>query len=66
MSGLKVNLEKSALLGINCTKADLEGLATKIGCRREEWPIIYLGVTLGEIMGKRNFGKMSCLRCQRS
>lgn len=32
MSGLKINLEKNALLGLNCVEIEVEGLAREIGC----------------------------------
>lgn len=37
-SGLKINLEKSALLGLNCSEleVEVEGLAFEIGCEKEE------------------------------
>lgn len=38
MSRLKINLEKSALLGINCTKIEIKGLVREIGNEREDWP----------------------------
>lgn len=46
MSGLKINLEKNALLGINYEE-EVEVLVDEIGCGREIWPINYLDVTLG-------------------
>lgn len=46
-SGLKIHLDKSALLGINQSEMELDSLAAEFGCRKKSWPIKYLGVPLG-------------------
>lgn len=46
-SGLKINIEKSSVVGINCDPEVCEVLAGSIGCRKVEWPISYLGMPLG-------------------
>ncbi|XP_073291108.1 protein ILITYHIA [Primulina huaijiensis] len=47
MSGLKINWEKSALLGIHREQGEVERFALQLGCIKENWPINYLGVPLG-------------------
>lgn len=47
VSGLKINLEKSALLGINVSQQEVRRVASKIGCSNATWPITYLRVPLG-------------------
>ena len=45
--GLKVNLKKSTLLGINADDELLHNLAALSGCEVEAWPIKYLDLPLG-------------------
>ena len=47
LSGLKVNLSKSSLGGINVEYVKLERIAAEIGCSITEWPMNYLGMPLG-------------------
>lgn len=54
-SGLKINLENSALLGINYTDMEVIRLVSEIGCQKEWWPIVYLGVPLGGSLRKADF-----------
>ena len=46
-SGLRVNLSKSILLGINTDEVLLQELAVSTGCELGDWPIKYLGLPLG-------------------
>ena len=46
-SGLRVNLSKSTLLGINTEPALLQDFEDLSGCELGEWPIKYLGLPLG-------------------
>jgi len=46
-SGLKVNLGKSDLVGVNLGQEEGTELANLVGCRHEELPIKYLGLPLG-------------------
>lgn len=46
-SGLKINFEKSNLMGINCTSEENEELASFLGCTEESWPVCYLEMPLG-------------------
>ena len=46
-SGLRVNLSKSALLGINTEAVLLQDLADLSSCELGDWPIKYLGLPLG-------------------
>ena len=48
VSGLKINLEKSTILGINTRQELLPSLALIFYCRVSEWPFSYLGLPLGE------------------
>lgn len=65
MSGLKINLEKSALLGINYEEDEMEVLADGIGCGREIWPINNLGISLERIR-KVSFWKLVLSKMSRN
>ena len=45
--GLKVNLDKSNIYGINLDQAHLSRLAETLDCKASGWPILYLGLPLG-------------------
>lgn len=45
--GLKVNMGKSLLLGINMDLEAMEDLASSIRCSTGVWPMSYLGLPLG-------------------
>ena len=47
VSGLKVNLDKSNLFGINLDQNHLSRLALLLDCKASDWPILYLGLPLG-------------------
>ena len=47
VSGLKINLEKSTISGINTRHELLSSLASVLDCRVLEWPLSYLGLPLG-------------------
>lgn len=55
MFGLKINLEKSDLLGINCEEEDVEELAQQTGCGMEIWPIKYFGWGASRRKSIKNF-----------
>ncbi|RVW23803.1 putative ribonuclease H protein [Vitis vinifera] len=44
---LKVNLDKSNLMGINLDQNHLSRLALLLDCKASVWPILYLGLPLG-------------------
>ncbi|RVW99869.1 Transposon TX1 uncharacterized 149 kDa protein [Vitis vinifera] len=56
ISGLKVNLDKSNIYGINLDQAHISRLAETLECKASGWPILYLGLPLagtpGQEMGK--------------
>ena len=45
--GLKINLSKSGLAGINIVSQELSNTTSSVGCQILEWPLVYLGVPLG-------------------
>ena len=47
ISGLKVNLDKSNIYGINLNQAHLSRLDETLDCKASDWPILYLGLPLG-------------------
>ena len=47
MSGLKINLEKSSIVGINTNQEMVSQLASVLDCQETEWPLSYLGLPLG-------------------
>jgi len=54
-SGLKVNIEKNSLVGINCVVEESESLAASLGCQKLDWPITYLGLPLGDNPRSKSF-----------
>ena len=55
ISGLRVNLRKSIILGINTDGDLLHNLSTLSGCEVGVWPIRYLGLPLGGNSRKIDF-----------
>ena len=55
VSGLRVNLRKSTLLGINIDDDMLQNLASFSRCEVGAWPIKYLGLPLGDNPQKLDF-----------
>lgn len=47
VSGLKVNMGKCSVVGINCDGVKIQRLADFLGCSVGEWPLAYLGLPLG-------------------
>ncbi|KAJ9691309.1 hypothetical protein PVL29_013479 [Vitis rotundifolia] len=47
ISGLKVNLDKSFIYGINLDQDHLSRLALMLDCKASRWPILYLSLPLG-------------------
>ena len=47
ISGLKVNLDKSNLFGINLDQNHLSRLVELLDCKASDWPIFYLGIPMG-------------------
>ena len=45
--GLKVNLDKSNLFGINLDQNHFSRLAELLDCKAFDWSILYLGLPLG-------------------
>ena len=45
--GLKVNLDKSNIYGINLDQNHLSRLSKFLDCKASGWPILYLGLPLG-------------------
>ena len=45
--GLKVNLDKSNIYGINLDQNHLSRLSKFLDCKASGWPILYLGLLLG-------------------
>ncbi|GJY86913.1 RNA-directed DNA polymerase, eukaryota [Tanacetum coccineum] len=51
-SGLKINLLKSKLSGIDIRKADSDLVASMVGCSTSSFPFHYLGVKVGASMSR--------------
>ena len=47
ISGLKVNMEKSIVVGINTSNVKKDRLDFDLGCSVGGWPLKYLGLPLG-------------------
>ncbi|KAL5572583.1 hypothetical protein UlMin_022180 [Ulmus minor] len=54
-SGLKINMNKSSLVGINLEDEEVQVLAVEVGCERGSWPMKYLGLLLGGNMNSTEF-----------
>ncbi|GJU66381.1 RNA-directed DNA polymerase, eukaryota, reverse transcriptase zinc-binding domain protein [Tanacetum coccineum] len=52
MSGLKINVHKSKLSGINVDNDDVHNMAHVLGCGVANLPMMYLGVPVGCNMGR--------------
>ena len=46
--GLKINLKKCSLAGINVSENSIQDLALLLDCRVSVWPLTYLGLPLRE------------------
>ena len=55
VSGLKINLTKSLLLGMGVDDVFLTSLAELVGCEVGDWPTTYLGLPLGGNPCSRSF-----------
>ena len=55
MSSLKINLEKSSILGINTSKEMVSRLASIMDCQETDWPLSYLGLPLGGNPNTKSF-----------
>nr|XP_043638314.1 uncharacterized protein LOC122609330 [Erigeron canadensis] len=51
ISGLKINFDKSSIIGVGVKSDEAECLANKIGCKVEILPFKYLGVPIGARSG---------------
>ena len=47
ISGLKVNMGKSKVVGINMEAGRVDDIANGMGCSKGSWPMEYLGLPLG-------------------
>ncbi|GKE02536.1 RNA-directed DNA polymerase, eukaryota, reverse transcriptase zinc-binding domain protein [Tanacetum coccineum] len=50
--GLKINVNKSKLLGVGVSDVDVVGMAKVLGCGVSKLPMMYLGVLVGGNMGR--------------
>lgn len=53
--GLKVNLEKSSVLGLNLNEVKLFTCAQLLGCQKEQWSLKFLVLPLGGNPGAPEF-----------
>uniref|UniRef100_A0A803P465 Reverse transcriptase domain-containing protein n=1 Tax=Cannabis sativa TaxID=3483 RepID=A0A803P465_CANSA len=63
ISGLKINLSKSQLLGICMDEEIVSRLARRIGCEVGSWPLQYLGMPLGGSPRKWSFWEPVMDKC---
>ncbi|XP_076907498.1 uncharacterized protein LOC143563977 [Bidens hawaiensis] len=54
VSGLKVNLSKCSLYGINVEESELITMASRLHCKAGKFPYSYLGLRVGENMSMVN------------
>ncbi|XP_071694930.1 uncharacterized protein [Rutidosis leptorrhynchoides] len=57
LSGLKINFHKSVLYGLGVASIDIEGLASRVGCKVGDLPFIYLGLPVGKNLSKEQSWK---------
>ncbi|XP_071689538.1 uncharacterized protein [Rutidosis leptorrhynchoides] len=57
LSGLKINFHKSVLYGVGVASIDIEGLASRVGCKVGDLPFIYLGLSVDKNMSKEQSWK---------
>ncbi|GJZ21486.1 putative RNA-directed DNA polymerase, eukaryota, reverse transcriptase zinc-binding domain protein [Tanacetum coccineum] len=57
VSGLKINVHKSKLLGVNVPDEEVSNMALVIGCGIAMLPMMYLGVLVGCNMGRCDYWK---------
>ena len=55
VSGLKINLEKSSILGINTNKKMVSRLASIMDCQETDWDLSYLCLPLGRNPNTKGF-----------
>ncbi|GKC46109.1 RNA-directed DNA polymerase, eukaryota, partial [Tanacetum coccineum] len=53
-SGLKINIQKSQVLGVGVPRSGVEYMASYLGCSIMEKKFCYLGVMVGEMMSRFN------------
>ncbi|GKB31341.1 hypothetical protein Tco_0870742 [Tanacetum coccineum] len=53
-SGLKININKSKLMGIDVSSIELDNAAKKVGCATLTTPFHYLGVKVGGSMSRKS------------
>ena len=63
--GLKINMAKSALVGINVGQEEMVSLANVVGCEVGSWPLSYLGMPLGDNPSQIGFWNRLLKRCQK-
>ncbi|KAJ0621814.1 putative RNA-directed DNA polymerase [Helianthus annuus] len=51
-SGLKININKSSLIGVGVTQEEVVDMAAVLGCQVGEYPFTYLGITVGANMNR--------------
>ncbi|GJZ00491.1 RNA-directed DNA polymerase, eukaryota [Tanacetum coccineum] len=57
VSGLKINVHKSKLLGVNVSDEEVSNMAFVLGCGITKLPTMYLGVPVGCNMGRCDYWK---------
>ncbi|KAL4195386.1 hypothetical protein AMTRI_Chr05g73140 [Amborella trichopoda] len=62
--GLKVNVHKTAIVGISCSNSLLDSLASILGCKVEKFPLKYLGVSISDRKLNRATWDPLIHRCQ--
>ena len=48
VSGLKINMEKSTILGMGVDNVIISSMADSVGCEEGVWPVTYLGLVRWE------------------
>ena len=63
ISGLKVNMDKSALFGVGVNSPTVQAVADTIGCKAEAFPATFLGIPVGLDMTRKKNWEPVTPRC---
>lgn len=55
LTGVEVNMAKSAIIGINMDEDLIARMASSLGCEVGTWPMKYLGIPLGGNLFRASF-----------
>ncbi|XP_071687016.1 uncharacterized protein [Rutidosis leptorrhynchoides] len=57
-SGLRINFQKSSIIGVGVKDQEVQNVAARFKCQMEKLPFTYLGITIGSNMKKSKDWKL--------